>query len=362
MSKTTNLFWPPPLPNPPQFQPSPRTWTLSRYEEVQAALRNPAFRQASVEGQDTDVADDPQHPQLLADLRDDTERFVSPEWQEHMASLACTLLNGAASSHPIDLVSRVIKPWSVMTGLQFSGAGIAMRRQLGRIAERLAHAHDNPDLFSPAQRAIWRVQKPWFELHHRRAEKELEGLVRGGRIKISRAFFASATQTLPNFLSKAWFALLLHPDQMRLLRDEPERLPSAVEELLRYAGTVRSLHRRAAQDLTIGSAAIAQGDFLALKIESANRDPLHYEDPGRLDITRRRAGHLGLGVGPHACPGATIVRMALAVTTPMFLAAHPRLDPNLPVEWKGDATITWPSIIPVRLEKQPARGTAISKL
>lgn len=355
MSDTTDLFWPPPLPDPPQLEPSPRTWTLSRYDEVQAALREPAFRQASVEGKDTDVADDPQHPQLLADLRDDTERFVAREWQERMVELARTLLNRAAGSQPIDLVSRVIKPWSVTIGLQFSGADPAMRRRLGGIAQRLSHAHDNPALMTPARRAAWRFLKPWFRWNQRRAEGELEGLVRRGRITISRAFYASTTQTLPSFLAKAWLALLLHPDQVQLLRDEPERLSSAVEELLRYAGIVRSLHRRATQAMTIGEAAIAKGDFLALKLETANRDPLKYEDPERLDITRRRTGHLGLGVGIHACPGATIVRTALAVTTPVFLAAHPRLDPDQPVEWKGNATITWPSAIPVRLERQSAK-------
>jgi cytochrome P450 len=139
-----------------------------------------------------------------------------------------------------------------------------------------------------------------------------------------------------------------------MARAAPERMPAAVEELLRYAGIVRSLRRRATAPVAIGQAAIAPGDLVVLRTETANRDPVKFRIPDRLDIARKPSGNLGLGVGAHACPGAAIVRHVLAVTTPVFLAAHPRLDPDREVTWKGDPTISSPAVISVFLEKQPA--------
>jgi cytochrome P450 len=356
MHDRPNHFWPPSQPGEPHLDPAKRTWTLSRYAEVDTALRESSLRQATVEGKDTDVADDPRHQQLVLELRADTERLHTAYWRGRMAHLARILMNRAAAGAPVNLVSGVILPWSTTVGLEFSGADGRTRLRLGDIAERLSHAHDNPDVSIPLRRFGWSIAKLWFDWRHRRAERQLQELINKKRVHIGRAFYASATQTLPGFLAKAWLALLLHPEQMDLLRRQPERMPAAVDELLRYAGLVRSLHRRATADMRIGPAAVAQGDLVSLKMESANRDPAKFTSPERLDITRKPAGNLGLGVGTHACPGAAIVRLALTVTTPVFLAALPCLATDNPVEWKGDTTVAWPAVIPVLLNKQPGKG------
>jgi cytochrome P450 len=360
MQDRADQFWPPSSPDEPYLDPSTRTWTLSRYAEVAAALRAPSLRQASAEGKDTDVADDPGHQQLILELRADTARLHTAQWRTRMAHLARTLMNRAAGAAPANLVSSVIQPWSATIGLEFSGADSAMRRRLSTIAERLSHAHDNPDYSTPFARFAWPVAKVWFGWRQRSAERQLQSLIDKKRVHIGRAFYASATQTLPSFLAKAWLALLLHPEQMELLRRQPERMPAAADELLRYAGLVRSLNRRATADLRIGTAEVARGDLVTLKMESANRDPAKFPSPEQLDITRKPVGNLGFGAGPHACPGAAIVRLALAVATPVFLAAQPRLDPENPVEWKGDATVAWPAVIPVRLKKQAGKGPALA--
>jgi cytochrome P450 len=352
MHESDDWYWPPPAPDAAHYDEVDKTWVLSRHAEVDAALRETGLRQTGVGGKDAEVSNDPKHPLLLSDLRLDTRRLATAEWRTRMVELARDLFNGAATGKPVNLVSRVIKPWSTAVGLEFSGADEAKQAQLGRIAKRISHAHDNPDLSTRPARLGWAVAGRYYRWRHRRAQKELEGLVRAGQVNISRALYGSMTQSLPSLLSKAWLALLHHPDQMELLRSEPDRMPDAVEELLRYAGIVRSLTRRAACDLEIGEAKIAKGDLVSLRLETANRDPSRYEAPEQLDISRRRNGNLALGAGAHACPGSAIIRLTLSVVTPIFLAAQPEIEPGAEVQWLGDRFVTWPSVIPVRLKKQ----------
>jgi cytochrome P450 len=133
---------------------------------------------------------------------------------------------------------------------------------------------------------------------------------------------------------------------------------------LRYAGIVHTLYRQATKDVILGDAHIAKDERIILKMESANRDPIKFDSPDRLDITRRPTGNLGLGAGPYACAGGVIVRKALSLVTPAFLAGHPILDEGAPILWTGDTSIRRPLAVSVRLWKQSAevRGRRIGKL
>jgi hypothetical protein len=166
---------------------------------------------------------------------------------------------------------------------------------------------------------------------------------------LSKPMFAGLTQTLPGFLARSWLALLRHPDQQARLLAEPDLMPCAVEELLRFAGTVHTRYRKASTDLRIGDAYITVGQTVALKLGSANRDPARFAEPDRLDIGRRPSGNLGLGTGLYACAGAVVVRSAFSAITPFFLAARPILNPGAPVVWTGDSATRWPRVVSVRL-------------
>jgi cytochrome P450 len=174
-------------------------------------------------------------------------------------------------------------------------------------------------------------------------------------LTLSKSMLTGLTQTLPSFLAKAWLALLQNPDQSSRLLAEPDLMPGAVEELLRYAGIVHSLYRRATSEVRIGDTQIAANDHVTLRLGSANFDPDQFHEPRRLDIARRRLGHVGLGTGPHNCVGAVLVRVATAVTTPIFLASAPVLDTSTPILWTGDNTLRWPSVVSARMgSKEPA--------
>ena len=99
------------------------------------------------------------------------------------------------------------------------------------------------------------------------------------------------------------------------LRAHPELLPGAIEELLRYAGIVRRVFRRATANVDLGGVRIAEGELAVLMLASANRDPEQFPDPDRLDLTRPITSHVALGTGRNSCVGAMLIRMAASVAT-----------------------------------------------
>jgi cytochrome P450 len=300
---------------------------------------------------------------MHAELQADIDRMSTEVWREQMINIAQTLMSQAANRMSINIVDHVIQPWSTAVMLSLSGADRSLEARLSSIADLLFHKRENDGISLIAKESRPTFVKKWFEWRRKNAEADLDRMRDSGQITIGKSMFFGVSQTLPSFLAKAWLALLLHPDQLEMLRTEPRWMPYAVEELLRYAGIVHTLYRQATKDVILGDAHIAKDERIILKMESANRDPIKFDSPDRLDITRRPTGNLGLGAGPYACAGGVIVRKALSLVTPAFLAGHPILDEGAPILWTGDTSIRRPLAVSVRLWKQSAevRGRRIGK-
>jgi pimeloyl-[acyl-carrier protein] synthase len=174
-----------------------------------------------------------------------------------------------------------------------------------------------------------------------------------------RSVFLGVTQTLPSFLANAWLDLLLHPLELQRLRENPELIGNAIDELLRHAGLVHTLERRAANAIELCGIEIAQGQQVFLKVSSANRDSIEFADTNCLDFTRRHARHLALGAGHHVCVGASFVRLTAAIATTELLRRFPSLHlGESPITWRRGAVQCSPTAIIVRLGpeiSQPSR-------
>ena len=344
------------VPSPPQaplLDPDNRTWTLSRYADVQSAMRDPACRQISEKGQVTYVAGAPDHLELRATVLADVDRLSSPQVHTMMLETARSVFAQVPRNRTINLVTEVIEPWVTEVFLKLSTEEDDLREQLAGIIPLLLYRRDKDPSWWARRVLGQKLSADWYKARRKKAEARLVQLVSVGKIKLTKPTFLGGTQTLPSFLAKAWLALLQNPEQMSKLRDNPNSIGWAVEELLRYSGSVHTLHRLATEDIVIGDAAIAKGDHIILKLESANRDPLRFDSPNCLDISRRPSGNLGLGTGAHACAGAAIIRIAATLITPVFVAASPCLDPDIPVFWTGDSSVRWPTKVPARLTALP---------
>ncbi|MGW4032321.1 cytochrome P450 [Streptomyces sp. NPDC004838] len=117
-------------------------------------------------------------------------------------------------------------------------------------------------------------------------------------------------ETTVNLITNGMLTFLRHPEELARLRDEPELMPAAVEELLRYEPPVQLLPQRTPlTDIEVGGTTIPKGAPLILVLASGSRDPLRFEHPDRFDPTRPDNRHLGFGSGVHSCYGAPLARI-----------------------------------------------------
>lgn len=118
----------------------------------------------------------------------------------------------------------------------------------------------------------------------------------------------AGNETTTCLLANGLGLLLQNPDQMALLMAEPERIPDAVEEILRLEGPVQFLGRVATADIAVSGSTILAGQMVLPVLAAANRDPEVFENPDNFDLKRPRAHQLGFGTGPHQCAGIQLAR------------------------------------------------------
>ncbi len=133
-------------------------------------------------------------------------------------------------------------------------------------------------------------------------------------------------ETTVNLIGNGTLALLRHPDQLRLLRENPGLIGSAVEELLRFDGPVQRTARIPSEDVTIRGCTIAKGEMVMPFIGAADRDPAQFPDPDRLDIARGDNRHIAFGWGIHFCLGAPLARVEGQIAINTLVQRLPKLS------------------------------------
>ena len=117
-------------------------------------------------------------------------------------------------------------------------------------------------------------------------------------------------ETTVNLIGNGMLALLRHPDQLARLRENPDLVPGAVEEFLRYDGPVNlATFRFTTEPVEIAGTTIPEGEFVLVSLIGANRDDERFPDAERLDVERDTSGHLAFGYGIHHCLGAPLARL-----------------------------------------------------
>jgi cytochrome P450 family 142 subfamily A polypeptide 1 len=130
-------------------------------------------------------------------------------------------------------------------------------------------------------------------------------------------------ETTRTVIGSTVLALIEHPSQLAILRDDPSVLgTTAVEEFIRWVTPILNMRRTAVSDQRLADRSIKAGDELLLMYSSANRDPAVFEDPETFDVTRRHNPHVAFGFGTHFCLGAALARLEIRV---MFEELLPRL-------------------------------------
>lgn len=188
-------------------------------------------------------------------------------------------------------------------------------------------------------------------------DEEVGRLTETELVTMVLTLISAGHETTAHLISNGLLALLSHPEQRRLLRDDPGLAPGAVHELLRWCGPViLTRPRYATADLTIADTQIRTGEMLQGVLLAANRDPRRFPDADRLDLTREspRPGdeHLQFGTGVHYCLGAALASQEAEVAFTSLLRHYPGMELAVPEEelqWRELPSMRRLARLPVRL-------------
>jgi cytochrome P450 len=327
-------------PTPAYFDGVREVWVLSRYPDVVAAFRETQLWPVGVRGQDQSVdRDDTGKLTFRADLQHALSPSRMAVWQSQVEDLARATLDQLPVGRPVDLLREFAEPVGLALAMGMMGACPADRERLSGLGTQVFGRVGSP------KESLLRPQAD-------AAVAELARFFQNVPIPRSEQTFMGVSKTLPRLLANGWVALLRHPPEIKRLRLEPRLMPRAVEELMRYAPTVHVIARRAKADVDLDGLRIARGQQVNLMLASANRDPVQFPDPDRLDVSRRPASQAALGIGRDSCAGAVVVRMVSAITTAALLESFPKISLIDPVEWHSGLESCWPESVRVVFQRR----------
>ncbi|MEU6715229.1 cytochrome P450 [Nonomuraea sp. NPDC046802] len=269
---------------------------------------------------------EPRITEIVQTALDDLERAGKPaDLVAHFAlpvpSLVICELLGVPQADRAEFHDRSVR--MLDTSLPMEQRVAAQREDHAYMAARVARAQADPgeDLLGMLVR----------EHGHDLSTDELVG--------IAKLLLLAGHETTSNMLGLGTLALLRHPDQLAMIRDDPAQVEPAIEELLRWLSISQSPpSRTTTTEVEIAGQVIPAGSFVICSFPAANRDPAFVDDPETLDISRGAAGHVAFGHGVHHCLGAPLARMEMRIAFPLLLQRFPGLalaDPYEQVNFRA---------------------------
>ena len=155
-------------------------------------------------------------------------------------------------------------------------------------------------------------------------------------------------ETTADLIGMGVLHLLAHPDQLALLRREPDRIADATEELLRFDSSVQISQRVGPSDIALPGGTVPAGEVFVLINGAANRDPEAFEEPDRLDITRAKKAHISFGLGRHHCLGASLARAEIQTAIRTLVTRFPDLALDGPAVYRPSLFLRGLATLPVR--------------
>jgi len=331
-----------------------RAWILTRYDDMRSVVTDPRFSgefanpdfptvteaRAVVDKEERAFVgmDNPRHDHYR---RMFTKEFTAKRMialRPKMAAIANRLIDALlVQPQPADLVATIAVPFPSLVMCDLVGSSYDDHRFIiecaaGRhgLLQTPAQASQKArELAAYFMQVILRKEKdPGDDLVSRVIEEHVRPghLSREDFAEIGAMILRAGHDTTTNMIGLGTLILLHHPEQAAAVRDQPELVPGAVEELLRYISPVQFLPRRVAlEDVAIGGVVILKGEGVFAVNPAANRDPAVFADPDRFDIHRDASHHVAFGYGIHQCLGQLLARMELQVLFPLLLKRLPDL-------------------------------------
>ena len=333
-------------------------WVFTRYADVEAILRDykrfsnmPSNRRAP-RRQRTFAPpradwtmlflDPPEHARLRALVNQAFTPRAVDALEPHIRSITGELLDDLEDPAEFDLMTAVANPLPVIVIAEMLGVppedrdrfkrwSNARARMLeptitARERERAVAAGEALDAyFMPIIQARRRAPRDDIVSALAQAEEAGDSLTEREMLLMLRLLLIAGNETTTNLIGNGMLALLKHPEQLALLREDPSRIPAAVEELLRFDTPVQLDVRAVLEDCDMHGTTLRRGDGAVLAIGAANRDPEVFDEPERLDVERSRGSNISFGRGVHHCIGAPLARLEGRIALELLLERYSSL-------------------------------------
>jgi cholest-4-en-3-one 26-monooxygenase len=338
----------------------PGFWAVTRHAEIGQLSRHPELfssaRRLCLFGEVPEEhiqlqrlmmlnMDPPQHTRQRAFVnRGFTPRMIG-QLEKHITEICDSLLDDIASAGRADFVTDIAAPLPLWVICELVGAPVEDRDRIFELSNVLIGSADPEFQLEPQaqQNAAAEIYAYGAALAERRRAEPADDIVTKllqpndhGEALTSDEFdlfflllTVAGNETTRNAAAGGMLALFEHPEQWRRLVDNPDLIPTAAEEIVRWVSPVNLFRRTAMQDTELGGQAIAEGDKVVVFYASANRDEDVFAAPAEFDVGRDPNPHVGFGGGgPHFCLGRHLAALELRVLLQALTQRMPeiRLD------------------------------------
>jgi cytochrome P450 len=355
---------------PVHWDPYLHAWVVTRYEDVSLVLKkylaartpDPERLEALGMGELTPIAalmvrqmlflDPPEHRRVrgLASAAFTPRRVA--HLREHIGQIAEELVDAQVGAGTFDVMDAIATPLPAIVTAEMLGVPTADHELLKNwsqsFAEMLGNFQHNPGRARQVVKSVEEMVDYFTDAVIRESTQPTEGLINalttaeidGDRFTQEEVVanvivtMVGGQETTTNLIGNGLLTLLRQPEQLERLRSDPELMPSAVEELLRYESPSQHTARLAPEGAVLGGNQIEPGAAVIAVMGAGNRDPERFEEPNEVKLDRDDNRHLAFGWASHFCFGAPLARMEGQIAFETLLDRFDEITPT-------DESVSW---------------------
>jgi cytochrome P450 len=363
---------------PVAFEPAEGLWSVFRYDDVERVLSEHASFSSRFGFGENDqshplaasliATDPPRHRQLRSLVSQAFTPRAIARLAPRIEALTRELLDRVAGADRIDVVDDLAYPLPVIVIAELLGIPASDQEAFKRWSDfvvtgqsEIAAGRRDQAMLTPIQEMSAYFLARLAERRAAPGEDLISGLLAAqdetGRLNdldvlaFCILLLVAGNETTTNLIANAVLCFEEFPEVVAQLRADPELLPSAIEEVLRYRSPVQMMFRTVARDTLVGDQTMRVGQRVIAWIGSANRDPSQFPNPDVFDARRTPNRHLAFGDGIHFCLGAPLARLEARIVLRQLLARFPnlRVAPGARLESLGGHVVYGVKHLPVTL-------------
>jgi cytochrome P450 len=356
------VYWHPATENTPDGE---GFWSVACYAETLEVLRDPVtyssvtggsrpfggtlLQDLSIAGQVLNMMDDPRHSEIRRLVSSGLTPRMIARVEDDLRMRSRRLLDSIEPGEPFDFVVEVAAELPMQMICILLGVPESERHWLFEAIEpsfdfggsrkasitRLSVEEAGSRMYTYGQELIAAKRAaPTDDMLSVVANASLDIPVSDAEVYLFfNLLFSAGAETTRNSVAGGLLALAENPSQLDVLRSSLDRLPTTIEEMVRWTSPSPSKRRTATRAVSLGGQQIEPGQKVVVWEGSANRDASVFDDANAFDVTRKPNPHLGFGQGVHYCLGANLARLELRVLFEELLSRFSSVQVVKPVEW-----------------------------